>query len=251
MVTVIDLSASVTIPWPSFSCPCSGSLVLAEPILFGMFPATPKDPHVLFSIELLVAVGEFLRHACVTPGKLSRTLQRIHLETGSACERATPAAWRNLQMAAEQWRRVNDAVQSQEFAGLSLNLGGPRCAACWRVLRAVMGDACMGLTRLASRGLALAFRKPEREGLFLNRASVDAIIAEDAEQRRDASGARPCTDHAAAKAAISVAGKKRVFYDRKGIGLLTCRHGQARACSHESKQGQPAASASWLSCSRA
>jgi hypothetical protein len=86
----------------------------------------------------------------------------------------------------------------------------------------------MGLTRLVKAGLSLMSRKPERAGMFIARDVVAQVIKEDADLRRDAGGARPCTDHAAAKSAASIVGKRQVFYDRKGIAVLMCRHGQAR-----------------------
>jgi hypothetical protein len=114
---------------------------------------------------------------------------------------------------------------------LLLRLGGDQCAACWRSLRALMGDACMGLTRLKSAGGAQAFRMPQRSGMFLERAIVQEALDARSPEADAAAQAVECNDHAAAKSAASAVGKRKAYYDRTGVAVMACRHEQVGCIS--------------------
>lgn len=257
-VLVVDFDATISLPHPSRRCSkCMWNAVAgaapdaaAPPLLFGTFPATPVSPSVLYTVELLDAVGALMASCRTGAGGLARGLHALQTRQQSTRAPSHDSAWRHLHVAAEQWRRLKSDISTDEFKvpspaaatsvpldvaepaaakgpPLRLRLGGGDCAACWRAIRAAMADGCMGLTRLKSAGRAQAFRLPQRSGLFLDRVTVqDALQCEGKAGADAAAAAVDCSDHAAAKGAASAAGKRHTYYDRMGIAVFCCRHEQ-------------------------
>jgi hypothetical protein len=225
-VLVVDTNASLRVTLPLARCAaCSWEWGVTSVLLLRLFPATPKQPEVLYTIDILELCDQLVENAHSSVGRLATSLHATHERLDRDSGEGHDLKWRNLAAALRAWRRLRDKLELRS-AGMELRLGGRRCAACWRQLRAVSGDCCAGLTHLKASGRSQGGLQPQREGILLPDTLVEEALRDAGKLgQAEAVAEVPCSDMRAAQ----VLTHRRAHYDVMGLGLLACRHEQVRA----------------------
>ena len=95
-----------------------------------------------------------------------------------------------------------------------------RCPCSWRTCQAVMGDACLGMTRLRAAATNSHSLLPfHTNGLFIPDEDVRQHVA--TRQNMDVNLLTPCCAHFQAVGSLS---KRSKHFDIMGIAALVCRH---------------------------
>lgn len=96
-----------------------------------------------------------------------------------------------------------------------------KCPCCWRTCQALMGDACLGITRLrAAASSSHALAPFESNGSFIDDKEVQRLLVERQKLDSRLLDAPACVDF---KAAMFV-GKLSPGMDTTGMAALVCRH---------------------------